>query len=228
MIFEGFTLCFEKVIGGMEKHGMKKVISTLFIIIFFMIFDCFLNMVQLPSVIHHYLETEVEQHNQENSQRETIDPMVRQQLLKEIIDLNCDRAFLFEMHNGVSNPSGLPFRYCEMTYEELGNKATYDVSDEYDRVNMSKYPIFTYLKENTIFIGTISDLIKIDNKMGLRMKHNDVKYLALKLISGTDSPLGVVGVSYCNDSVFSTQQNSQIMADLANYGDKISTLIDAK
>lgn len=225
MIWDNIVCFFKKILELIDNYGLEKILQALIVCGIVLLGMSTLNKCQTPDIIKQYIANQYTTHETQNEKRAKIDPYVREYLLKLLNEINCDRTYILEMHNGVSNPSGLPFRYCEMTYEEL-NKNTEEVSDQYDKVNMSKYPIFTYLNERGLFIGSIDELGKIDSKISCRMKMNGTKYMAFKIINGHQTPLAILGISFCNDSIKTEHEKLEIISAMANYGDKISLMLD--
>lgn len=228
MIWESLVWAIKKIVEMIKKYGTSRVFQAAIILLLFITFQGVLNQIQLPNIIRNLEFKDNLLHSDGNVKRVEIDPLVRQNLLRQIVDLNCDRSFILEMHNGVSNPSGLPFRYCEMTYEELNSSKLVDeVSDQYGKVNMSNYPIFTYLMDKTLFIGTAQQLSKIDYKMSNRIQSSGVTYIALRLLMHNNKPLGVLGVSYCNqDTIKQPEEQVNIITKITEYSEKISVLLD--
>jgi hypothetical protein len=184
-----------------------------------------MNKMLIPSAVKEYIETEKYAHDQGNIRRGEVDPLIQESLMETMIDTHCDRSYIMEMHNGVSNPTGLPFRYCEMTYEQINSK--YDnVRDEYDKVNMSRYPIFSYLAKNMFFIGTVDELAQIDKRMSERMKNNDVQYLAMNMMTCNGQPVGVIGISFCQAKDFTDKDKMNIMSLMNKSSEKISSLLN--
>ena len=51
-----------------------------------------------------------------------VTPTIQKELGILCYTLNADRAFMFELHNGKRNATGLPFRYADMSYEEVNEE----------------------------------------------------------------------------------------------------------
>lgn len=216
---------FEKIMIMVDKYGFRKIFQgAAFILIFFMLASTY-NTCQSHNFIEEYIAKEKQRHDEGLKLRSEIDPLVRQQLLKMLYSLDAERVFVIETHNGTSNLSGLPFRFADMTYEEI-NKVTFSVSEEYSNVSASRYSIFHYLSENLIFVGTINELMSIDNKMAYKMAANEATYVGLKLINGVNEPLGIIGVTYSTRHDTLSINKNEVMNKLLFYSDKISILLD--
>ena len=216
---------FQKIVEIFDKYGIKKACKIFVLIIIFFFIDAAVNKIMLPSVINTYNTTTTESHEMGTEQRAKADPLIQQTLLENIVKLKCDRSYVMEMHNGVSNPTGLPFRYCEMTYEQTSTECD-DVRDEWDKVNMSRYPIFSYLMEKGIFAGNIKELYNIDKRMSKRMEMNNVKYLIMRMMTANGVPIGVIGVSYCNKPNLSSSEKMNVLSQITTSGDKITVLLN--
>lgn len=117
-------------------------------------------------------------------------------VLKEVINtLSCDRAYVFEMHNGSNNTSGLPFKYAQMNYEEA-SKGTRYVCELYKEVNISNYTIPLYVVKNGFWFGNIEELREVDPKMAQRIEDGDGKVCAFMIINGLKGELGCIGITY--------------------------------
>lgn len=216
---------FERIMIMVDKYGFRKIFQgAAFILIFFMMASTY-NTCQSHNFIEEYMAREKQRHDEGLKLRSEIDPLVRQQLLKMLYSLNAERVFVIETHNGASNLSGLPFRFADMTYEEINN-VTFSVSDEYSNISASRYSIFHYLSEHLFFVGTIDELMSIDNKMAYKMAANEAAYVGFKLINGVNEPLGIIGVTYSTRHDTLSINKNDVMNKLLFYSDKISILLD--
>ena len=145
-------------------------------------------------------ETEIEkerEHAEYNEIRTDIKPYIDRIIENTMMKLECDRCYVIEMHNGNNNPSGLPFIYGEMTYEESEYNVD-DVDDEYMNINLSRYKFPMYIKNHGMFVGSVDELRSIDPKLAKKLDSDDVTYIAIVSINGTEGEIGVFGVTYCN------------------------------
>lgn len=165
------------------------------------------------------------EHSESNKIREEIKPQVDQIIEHTMDKLDCDRCYVIEMHNGNNNPSGLPFIYGEMTYEESVYDVD-DVDDEYMSINLSRYKFPMYLKNNTMFIGTLDEMRDIDPKLTKKLESDDVTYVAMVVINGTEGEIGLFGVSYCNGN---EPKNDEVIKTLfMTESQKLSHYLDKK
>lgn len=168
-------------------------------------------------------ENEVADHNKSTRQRENALNDVYNILNGLLLNLNGDRAYVIEMHNGNNNPSGLPFIYGEMTYEK-SRYGIEDVDDEYTSLTLSRYQFPGYIIENRYFYGSIEELSNIDTKLAKRMEQYGATYIAVIAISGKRGDIGIVGVTYCNGD--QPASRNVINANMTTASQKLTLLLD--
>ena len=117
------------------------------------------------------------------------------------------------MHNGKENPTGLPFRYCDMTYEVVFDSVPY-VSDEYEDVNMSRFTFPDYLYKHRYFIGTTQDLKMIDKKLASKLENNDVNYFGIMLVRNSKE-IGFLMISYYTKPILTDNEIGSMLSDHA-------------
>lgn len=150
-----------------------------------------------------------------------VNPKISKLLIKMLYELGADRTAILEMHNGKENPSGLPFLYLDMTYEETRD-GVMPISDECDNLNLSKFPISSYIYKNRFFIGNIEELKIIDKRIAHRLGDNEIKYIGLIMIrSGKD--IGMLEVLYNSNPTIS---DDEIHGKLGDYVQEIGQLLD--
>lgn len=136
-------------------------------------------------------------HAQQMKLREKVKPEISKILRQDIVDLDADRSFVIELHNGSNNTAGFPFLHCTMTYEEV--KPGIEPADEdYQNITLSRFNFPQYLHENDIWIGKISDGVDIDPKICKKLTSSDVTYIVIATIKSTKYELGYYGIVYCN------------------------------
>lgn len=184
----------ESTINVIDKHGFFKPLKALFVlaILFYVLY----NGSNVGKIVEDVLKRSQIEHDMTLDYRRTIDPEIRIVLKKLLMETNCDRAFIIEMHNGKINTAGLSFTYGEMTYEEPADGIE-PIDEEYQNVNLSRFPFFTYLHDYHSWNGTIEELKKIDKKIGLRMESNEAQYGMFKCVHGSNGKeIGFLGVTY--------------------------------
>ena len=77
-------------------------------------------------------------HSEQMQMRESIKPYVTNLLKITINEMNADRAFIIELHNGSNNTAGLPFIHCTMTYEENA-RGIESIDEDYQNLSLSRF-----------------------------------------------------------------------------------------
>ena len=119
----GLVGLMERIKRFINREGLKGTFTsllTLFIAgtIGFFIFN--------PGVFFEkFQEYSMEKHEEGIKQRLEADPQIRGLLALFRTDVNADRAYILEAHNGGSNLSNLPFLYADLTYMDPRNKYSY-------------------------------------------------------------------------------------------------------
>ena len=122
--------------------------SRLFKVIFF---SCFLFVLITSSIFSYYAFQDKDivkatanklllDQKAENIRDFIVTPKIQKELSTLVYVLNADRAFLFELHNGKKNTTGLPFRYADMTYEETNEDRKIDkVAMNFQNIPLTLY-----------------------------------------------------------------------------------------
>jgi hypothetical protein len=156
-----------------------------------------------------------------------VTPKVQKDIEILLYSLNADRVFIFELHNGKKNISGLPFKYADMSYEVANIERKVDrCYTKYQDVPLTMYKYPDYMHKKKLMIGTIDDIEKVDYEFAKCIKEDGGEYLAMVYLNGTDGPLGFLGISYHN--VADAKPDSVIEEKLKSYGNSIGELIDLK
>ena len=217
----------ERTTKLIAKYGIFRVIGAIIVLgLFGMVLGLFIY--QKPLIEKMIEAQKIEQAKEHSASMQLrlnhINPQVNAILLKLLIDTGSDRVFIAEMHNGSNNPTGLPFVYGEITYEQVLDPNTELIADEYGVFNLSRFAFVNYIHKNKIFSGKIADLEKIDHKLVTRMAQNDVKYCHMVSLSGSNVAIGVLGVTYINKpfkedavgKILDASQKISILLDLYN------------
>lgn len=231
MPLEGEQLGFlERVIKIINKYGLFKVFQALCVIGIFVYLMYNTNAIgdAIQGIVQNELETHSEsveqQHDDALKVRQAIKPEIDKTLKSVLTQLNADRVFILEMHNGNNNTSGLPFAYAEMTYEEVSDNITH-IDDDYINLNLSRFAFPLILEEELIWQGSIKDLAALDDKLAKRLSSNDVTYFAIMQIRGLDNLLGYFGLSYCHNH--EPKDSVTIIKHLTMAVQKLAVMLDA-
>lgn len=232
MALEGEQLGFlEKTVKLIEKYGLFKIFKALCVIALFVYVMCNgANLIEdivervTRETINDAAVEKVRLHDIALEKRQYIKPQIDSLLQATLYDLNADRAFVIEMHNGTNNVSGLPFLYGEMTYENVAEGITH-IEDDYTNVNLSRFSFPTYLEKEHIWMGSVEELTEVDKKLAQRLISNDVTYIAIANIHGIKNELGFFGVTYCNGKEPKSQHD--ILQKMIKNTQLLSTLLDS-
>ena len=130
MALERETLGFwEKLIKMGDKYGYWKLTKVVMFVVFTITMLCLgknfgenYNFKEQKALISQVIDekdrSRIETHSNEMKMRTAIKPYVTGLLKSTLIEMDADRAFVIELHNGTNNTTGLPFVHCTMTYEE--------------------------------------------------------------------------------------------------------------
>lgn len=200
-MIEIVTNIIDKWINIVEKYKLSTIFKTLIIaiiaVLLFTWFPKYIENITEKAVIEANIETEIK-HKQDHDigiqERISIQSEIENILERACMELNCNRIWIVEMHNGTNNNIGLPFYYGAMTYE-ISFTNDY-VGEDYQQIILSRYTFPSYLKEHTLWFGSAEDFYKIDQRLGKRIIAHDVKYIGICYISSYGTDIGYVGVSY--------------------------------
>lgn len=216
----------DKMIQTIKKHGVFRVCEAIFFVVAFLYLMH--NSSNLPTimseVLHRNNHSEMVEHDAAVDVRRRVKPKIDALLNETLYGLNADRCFVIEMHNGTNNTAGLPFIYGEMTYECANGVA--DIDEDYISINLSRFDLPYYLEQRYVFCGNIKQLEQIDKKLAKRINANDVSYLAIITIHGSNNELGYFGVTYCNNK--EVPDTTKITNMLSINSQKLSILIDSQ
>jgi len=134
---------------------------------------------------------------EENIRDFVVTPKIQNDLKLLTYTLNADRAFLFELHNGKKNTCGLPFRFADMSYEEVNEEKKVDrIAMQFQDIPLTLYKYPHYLQRQKMMIGTIDEIDKVDHEFANHIKSVGGVYLGMVYISSGGTPLGFLCVSY--------------------------------
>ena len=144
---------------------------------------------------------------EENMRDFIVTPKIQHDLQLLTYTLNADRAFLFELHNGKKNTCGLPFRFADMSYEEVNEERKVDkIAMQFQDIPLTLYKYPHYLQKQKMIIGTIDEIDKIDHEFAEHIRGVGGVFLGMIYISSNGIPIGFLCVSYHKyDDVPSTE-----------------------
>lgn len=223
-----------KLTNMIYKYGLGKVASAL--LIFMLLIATGIVFLNQKAIVEKIITEQKEVAQMTNAKNlqfrvKEVNPRVDAILYKLLAETDADRAFVFEMHNGTDNPSGLPFAYADMSYERTIDDTIETVIQENKSMNLASYPMATYLMTYKYFKGCIDDVRAIDKRLANKLSNGGVYYVMIYSIRGNDVNLGCVGVSYIHSkpkneklgeaSLFDASQRLSILLDINSNIEKI-------
>lgn len=168
----------------------SNIIETLLVcVVLFLVVQMFM----LPKIIIRIIG---DTHSRSENYRDKISPIIRYLLTRAIVEMEADRAFVTEGHNGSTSLTNVSFLYMDITYLETSVEHDW-INFDYRNLSTSMFPCFHHIAENGYFIGDIEDLRKIDNKISRIIKSNGTEYLvAISLNDSHNRFIGTVVVTY--------------------------------
>lgn len=162
---------------------------------------------------------------EENLRDFRITPKIQKELSILVYTLKADRAFLFEFHNGKKNASGLPFRFADMTYEEINEEKKVDkIGIKFQNIPLTLYKYPHYLQQKKVMIGTLDEIRKVDPDYADQIDGCGGKYLGMIYLNLNGNPLGFLCVSYHDAANVPSKQ--EIDSKLREYDKVITQLLD--
>ena len=210
----------EKLSGILKKHGLQNILLTLMVL--------FLTVVVArvtfspESLFNKMDEIKQKAHTESVMKRLNNEPKIREAVINLRGELNADRVYILETHNGGENLSSLPFLYVDLTYAEPRSQAAW-MEEEYRNVRLSRYPWASEVFKQTYWSGTVEVLEELDPELYYRLKNEDVKFMASMMLYGTYNPCGVVGVVYTDDDYPSDETIKRV---LMRYATSLSSLLN--
>lgn len=157
--------------------------------------------------------------------REMVSPKVQRCLINMVYNLDCDRAFVIELHNGQKNATELPFKFFDMTYEEVNDdKNVRYISEHFFNTMVTHYKLPYYLSKNGKFIGSARELYEVDARFADNFVEYNGKFIAITMLRSGKCDIGFIGVSY--DDTVSIKDKDVIMKELDNKARVVRDLLD--
>ena len=162
----------------------------------------------------------------ENIRDFIVTPKIQHDLEILVYSLNADRAFIFELHNGKKNTSGLPFRFADMTYEVINEERNVDkVAMEFQNIPLTLYKYPHYLQKQKMMIGTLDEIEMVDEDFAQHIREIGGKYLGMIYLSSGGMPIAFLCVSYHGNTFPSREEISR---KLTEHGNMITHLLDLR
>lgn len=210
----------EKIGEMIKKSGLQNIVLTLMVL--------FLTVVvghvafNPESIFEKMDEIKQEKHTESVLKRLNNEPKIREAVINLRSELDADRVYILETHNGGENLASLPFLYVDLTYSEPRAQTAW-MEDEYKNVRLSRYPWASEVYKSTYWSDDIDNLIELDPELYHRLKSEGAKFMAVMMLYGTYNPCGVVGVVYTDGE---HPSDDEIKRVLMRYGSTLSTLLN--
>lgn len=218
-----------QAVSTIANAGWKKIIKVYFVTFFFLATGIALvfayNIAKDKEILTATKEKVLKERNEENIRDYVVTPKIQHELEKLVYIIKADRAFLFELHNGKRNTSGLPFRFADMSYEEVNEENTKDkVAMKFQNIPLTLYKYPHYLQKEKIFIGNVHEVSEIDFDFANHIREIGGVYLGMIYINNNGLPLGFLCVSY--HSMDGVPQKDVIENKLKEYAKTIGQYLD--
>ena len=211
----------EKTFGFIKKMGFQNLLITLMMI--FVVSVVGQIVFNPEGLVKKYERIVSEQHTESVIKRMNNEPAIRENLIKLKAELNADRVYVLETHNGGANLAGLPFLYVDLTYAEPKNAYQW-MESEYKNVRLSRYPWATELYQKNFYSENIDYLEQLDPELYYRLKNENVEYMAAIMMYGSYNPSGVVGVVYTSKD--NIPKREEIQRILMKYSTVLAALFN--
>lgn len=210
----------ERIGGMIKKSGLQNIVLTLMVLFLTVVVGY---VAFNPEIIFNKMdEIKQEKHTESVLKRLNNEPKIREAVINLRSELDADRVYILETHNGGENLSSLPFLYVDLTYAEPRAQAAW-MEDEYKNVRLSRYPWASEVYKSTYWSDDIDSLDSLDPELYHRLKNEGAKFMAVMMLYGTYNPCGVVGVVYTDDD---HPTDDEIKRVLMRYGSTLSTLLN--
>lgn len=191
------------IVGTIAKAKWKSILKVYFVTFFFLATAVALVFAYTASkdqeVVRMTAQSLASEQHDENIRDFVVTPKIQKDLEVLLYSLNADRCFIIEFHNGKKNVSGLPFRFSDMTYEEVNHERKVDkVAMKYQNIPLTLYKYPEYLHKKKVFIGTVDEIEGVDYDFAQCIKEDGGKYLALAYMNINGMPLGFLGIQFDN------------------------------
>ena len=225
----GFSHIFNLLFDKIAHAKWSKIIKVYFVSFFFLAtaIGCYFvyKAANDEEVVKQTALKLSESQDEENIRDYVVTPKIQHELEVLVYTLHAERAFIFELHNGKKNTSGLPFRFADMTYEVTNDEKRVDkVAMQFQDIPLTLYKYPHYLQKKKVMIGTTEEIELVDEDFAGHIKEIGGKYLGMIYLNAGGVPLGFLCISYHNPEDVQTKE--VIENKLKEYGKMITQLLD--
>ena len=215
---------FERILELNRKYSIWEIVKSSLVCVFIVFVGY--TMLNPTWVIDRYEEIKQIEHSGDLNQRFNQTEKVNAELENIMNKLHAERAFFIEYHNSVKSLEGAPFAFGSMDFETTSDGIQF-IGDEYTNFSLTKYRLVNYLFNNSILIGNIDEIKDIDKRLYMKLQSNEIKQIALIEVEGTETPMGILGVTWSKHDVMSTYKE-QIKKEIRSGAVRISLLLSKK
>lgn len=224
-----YTQVGKKISSTIANAKWSKIFKVYFVTFFFLATGLFFyfsyRAVSDDDIMKQTALKMASSEKEENIRDYIVTPKIQHNLRVLAYTINADRAFLFELHNGKKNTSGLPFRFADMSYEETNENRDVDkIAMQFQDIPLTLYKFPHFLQKKKIMIGTIEEIEKIDEEYAKHIRDVGGVYLGMIYISNRGLPLGFLCVSY--HSMDDVPDVSVIEKNLREHESALKELLD--
>jgi hypothetical protein len=210
----------EKLFALIKKSGIQNIILTIMMLFLVIVVG---QVAFHPESFIKKIETiQQEQHQKSINKRIESTPKIREAMLDFRSEINADRVFVMEAHNGGQNLDNLPFLYVDLTYAEPKASTSW-LLDEYINVRLSRYPCATILFEETYILMSIEQIKTVDPELYYRLDKDNVKFLCMMILYNGKAAIGAIGATYTD--ITHVPNNKELKKSLVKYGHIITEMI---
>ena len=183
---------FEKIMEFTRKYSVWEILKTLLLVAIIYIFAQIL--FNPEKIYEKYMEYVNTRHIEKLELRMANSHQIQDELKILRLETGAKRAVIAELHNGTENVSGFPFMKISATYEATGGE--YSITDFYQNLQITNFPIFTLLYEEEVYCGSVEGLKEIDNKLYHKLMANEASYIHIEPIIGKDGTIGFLVLTF--------------------------------
>lgn len=217
----------EKFLGVVKKYSFADYMLAALVLMFcFMMYTGYkvVNSDEIMRAVAQRVSTINKYEHEKLLVRQRVTPQINYELEKMLFQLNADRTFIIELHNGKENATYLPFLYYDMTYEEVNKRnSTERIAQNFQNVNISTFKLPYYLERHFMFIGNAAEINEIDNNFGENFTKFGGAYGGFVFLKSGGKEIGFLGVAFDSEKV---PDKKDIQEALIEYGQIISPLLD--
>jgi hypothetical protein len=222
---------FKGIADAIADASWRRLVKVFIVMFFFLatILGGFFayNIANDKEAMHEAAMKMARSEKEENIRELVVTPKIQHELSVLVYTLNADRAFIFELHNGKKNTSGLPFKYADMTYEETNEEKKVDkVAIQFQDIPLTLYRYPHYLQTKKMIIGTTDEISGVDEDYANHIRAIGGKYLGMIYMSSGGTPIGFLCVSYHN--IEDVPNKNVLELKLNEYGKMFTQLLDLR